>query len=178
MPSASTSWAISWVAVPLRSVNGGGRWTGWLTTRLYRRRSGVAGDDADEGKFAESVGDIHAGRATVDEPNALGNLAVSEQTNEYRPRGIIAAQEQRIINALLDEQDSVLTWLAGVFGLAPQLDTLFQVIVALSPVFAGLYVNYASNQGVYRWANRKNMPIVGFARTPQNVLWSTGTRLQ
>jgi hypothetical protein len=68
---------------------------------------------------------------------------------------------------------SVLTWLAGVFGLAPQLDTLFQVIVALSPVFAGLYVSYASNQGLYRWANSKNMPIVGFARTPQRVQRST-----
>lgn len=61
---------------------------------------------------------------------------------------------------------SVLTWIAGIFGLAPQLDTLFQVIVALSPVFAGLFVNYASNQGIYQWAKGKRMPMVGYARTP------------
>lgn len=71
-----------------------------------------------------------------------------------------------VINLAVAVLLSAILWIGQALGLVGQIDTAYRLIYLLLPFLSGIGSNFVSNQAVYQFGVRQNMPIIGFQRTP------------
>ncbi len=62
---------------------------------------------------------------------------------------------------------SVVMWGAVALGFGKEADAIYQLAYAVLPVLVSIGSGFVSTQGVYQYGVKKNIPVLGYARTPE-----------